>query len=84
MQQFSLQDKKTRLYIYRVVMALLPILALAGYITESIFPLIAAFMAAILSLSLADVNTRDYDKTEEEENPPIIIKENVAPKTQEG
>lgn len=67
---FSLKEKQTRLYIYRVVMASLPILALTGYITESVFPLIAAFLAALLSLSLADVNTRDNDDNglEEEDN----------------
>ena len=67
MTNFSLKDKRTRLYIYRVVMASLPILALTGYITESIFPLIAAFLAALLSLSLADVNTRDNDDNHDNE-----------------
>lgn len=50
-------DENVRAYIYRVSLALLPILTVYGVVEESKAPLIIAAVAAILNVGLAVKNT---------------------------
>lgn len=50
-----------RRYVYRVAMAALPLLILAGMITDAWVPAIAAVLGAVLVPGLADKNVNDDD-----------------------
>lgn len=50
-------NEATRAYLYRIVLALIPIGLALGYLTEEIAPLIAALAAALFSTGLAVKNT---------------------------
>lgn len=51
-----------RRWMYRVLLALLPILAAYGKIAESDVPLIVALVAAVLGIGVAEVNTPSPDQ----------------------
>jgi heme/copper-type cytochrome/quinol oxidase subunit 4 len=46
-----------RAYVYRVLLALLPILVVLGVVTSSTVPLIIVLVEAVLGLGLAVANT---------------------------
>lgn len=50
-------NKQTRAWIYRVVLAAMPILTAYGVVSENDAPLFVALAAAVLSAGLATVNT---------------------------
>jgi len=50
-------SQPTRAYIYRVAIALLPLLVALGYITESLVPLVVSLVGAVFIPGLAAANT---------------------------
>jgi hypothetical protein len=48
---------RTRAYIYRVALAVLPLLVAAGVLTGDTVPLVVAFIVAVLGLGQATVYT---------------------------
>lgn len=49
--------ESTRAYLYRVVLAALPILTAYGVVADNRAPLFAALAASVLSVGLATANT---------------------------
>jgi len=50
-------NEATRAYLYRIVLAAIPILTALGYLTDELAPMIVALAAAVLSSGLAVKNT---------------------------
>jgi hypothetical protein len=50
-------NERTRAYIYRVLLAAIPLLQAYGIVNESDVPLIIALVGAVLATGLATVNT---------------------------
>jgi hypothetical protein len=53
----NLTDERTRAYLYRVLLAALPILTFAGVLTDEAAPLVAGLIAAVFGAGLAANNT---------------------------
>ena len=51
------QSEANRAYVYRIFLAVLPILALYGAISDEAIPLIIGLVAAVLPTTLAVKNT---------------------------
>lgn len=60
-----------RRWLYRVLIALLPILTAAGIITEDMAPMVAGLIAAALAIGVADINVPeapDYEESANDDN----------------
>jgi|688.fasta_scaffold100487_5 hypothetical protein len=53
----NLTDERTRAYLYRVLLAALPILTFYGVLTDEAAPLVAGLIAAVFGAGLAANNT---------------------------
>jgi hypothetical protein len=54
--------QRTRAYIYRVLLALLPVLTVAGVLTGATAPLVIALVAAVLGVGQATAYTSTEQK----------------------
>lgn len=59
---------KTRKYIYRVLLAIVPILIFYGLIQEEIAPQIIALLGALFGFSVADSNTPKDEKEDSDDS----------------
>lgn len=50
-------DEKTRAYIYRVAVAVLPLLVILGVVSQEVVPVVVSILAAALLPGLAAANT---------------------------
>lgn len=63
---------KTRKYLYKIVLTLIPLLTAYGLLAQEMAPLIGALAASILSVAVADGNV-DKDEEQEELKHPLAI-----------
>lgn len=52
-----IHDPKNRKYVYSIAVAVLPLLVIAGIITENVAPLIVTVLGTVFVPALAAVNT---------------------------